>query len=385
METYTEMFKHVAAYIDTVEEVQPPPLHCQLGDTWWGHVIREWEANGKEAELSEEFLKKSRDVLECYQIGYSCLSQAANRKEADEIETQAQIQELLLKPQSSQRTGEWYKEMKEVLSASEFYQLFGAPRARGQLVMSKVASPQPEGDAEQSQIITSQRKCCLTVEMTPMDWGIRFEPVAKQFLEAYWKASIAEMGRLHHPTKKGLAASPDGLIQSSDFPVLVGDLVEIKCPPTRPVGKYVPKDYWYQMQLQLEVTGRHVCQFAEFQFRSFCAQKSETCEPPQEYHEKGLIYLVQNESLCELKYLYGPLGNVDWVPTIEEGWEIVERIPWYLEKYWIQPVVRDEAWFQSILPLIDAFWEDVQKARRGEFAVPESSTKKKVAICAIVD
>lgn len=384
MESYTEMFKHVAAYIDTVEEVQPPPLHSQLGDTWWGHIIREWEINSKEGELSEDFFKKSRDVLECYQLGYSCLLQVCNRKGVEEGEVAEQIKELLLKPQSSQRSGEWYKEMKEVLSASEFYQLFGAPRARAQLVMTKVAAAQqPEGDTEQ--MITSQRKSCLTVEMTPMDWGIRFEPVAKQFLEAKWQATIAEMGRLHHPTRKGLAASPDGLIQYANAKEIIGDLVEIKCPSSRVIGKLVPPSYWYQMQLQLEVTGRPVCQYAEFNFRSFTAQKPETCEPPQEYHEKGLIYLVQNEALCELKYLYGPLGNLEWVPAVEDGWEIVERIPWYLEKYWIQPVVRDEAWFQSILPLIDAFWEDVQKARKGEFAVPESSVKKKVAACAIID
>lgn len=381
MESYTEMFKHVATYLNTVEEVQPPPLHCQLGETWWGYVIREWEANGKEAELPEEFFKKSRDVLDCYQLGYSCLMNVANRKEADELETNEHIQELLLKPQSSQRTEEWYKEMREVLSASEFYGLFGAPRGRGQLVMSKVFSPQLDQDTTS----ISQRKCCLTMEMSPMDWGIRFEPVAKNFLEIKWMASIAEMGRLHHPNRKGLAASPDGLVQYASKKELIGDLVEIKCPSSRVIGKLVPPSYWYQMQLQLEVTGRHVCQYAEFNFRSFTAQKPDVCEPPAEFVVNGLIYIVQNEELCELKYVYGPHGDVEWIPTLEEGWEIVERIPWYLEKYWIQPVVRDEAWFQSILPLIDQFWADVEKARRGEFQVPESSVKKKQTVCAIVD
>jgi hypothetical protein len=372
------MFKHVATYLNTVEEVQPPPLHSQLGGSWWTQVIRDWEANGKDAELPEEFFKKSRDVLECYQLGYACLAAAANTKEADEIETHAQIQELLLKPQSSQRTEEWYKEMKVVLSASEFYSLFGAPRGRGQLVMSKVAASQPDTGP-------SQRKCCLTMEMTPMDWGIRFEPVAKNFLEIKWQAIIAEMGRLHHPTHKGLAASPDGLIQSAKKKDMIGDLVEIKCPSSRPIGKLIPPNYWYQMQLQLEVTGRHVCQYAEFNFRSLTAQKPTTCEKPQEVCVSGLIYILQNESLCELKYTYGPHGDMEWIPILEEGWEIVERIPWYLEKYWIQPVVRDEAWFQSILPLINQFWEDVEKARKGEFQLPESTVKKKPVMCAIVD
>jgi hypothetical protein len=378
MEAYTEMFKYVGSYLNTVEEVQPPPLHSQLGESWWGSTTKEWDMYLKDGDCSEEMVKKAREVLDCFQIGYTCLAKAANCKEQDEIETK--IQELLLKPQSVQRTEEWYREMRQVLSASEFYQLFGPPRGRGQLVMSKVQLP--EAMEEQS---ASQRKCCLTMEMTPMDWGIRFEPVAKQFLEAKWKASIAEMGRLHHPSRKGLAASPDGLIQNSAQIELIGDLVEIKCPSSRPIGKLIPPSYWYQMQLQLEVTQRHVCQYCEFNFRSFTAQKPETCEPPAEPCEKGLIYVLQNEELATMKYEYGPLGNMEWVPELMEGWEVVERIPWYLEKYWIQPVARDEAWFQSILPLIDHFWEDVEKARKGDFAVPESSVKKKAVICAIVD
>ena len=88
-----------------------------------------------------------------------------------------------------------------------------------------------------------------------------------------------------------------------------------------------------------------------------------------------------------MKYVYGPLGKMDWIPEAEfvGGWEIVERVPWYLEKYWIQPVIRDEAWFQSIVPLIDDFWRDVEKARKGEFLLPESTMKKKTVVCAIVD
>jgi hypothetical protein len=69
----------------------------------------------------------------------------------------------------------------------------------------------------------------------------------------------------------------------------------------------------------------------------------------------------------------------------QEGWEIAEVVPWHLEKLWIQPVVRDQAWFESIVPLIEYFWQDVEKARAGTFQVPESSVKRKAAFCAIID
>lgn len=379
MDAYTEMFSHVGSYLNTVEEVQPPPLHSQLGESWWSNVMRDWQQVLKDVDISGEDIQKATEVLECFQVGYSHLMAAAMKKEVDETETDASMQALLQKPQSVQRTGDWYREMKEVLSASEFYQLFGSPRARGQLVLSKVVSEEKETGGP------SQRTCCLTVEMTPLDWGIRFEPVAKQILEDKWGAQIAEMGRVHHSTHKGLAASPDGLIVKAKDAEMLGDLVEIKCPSSREIGKQIPASYWYQMQLQLEVTQRHMCHYCEFNFKSYTAQKPETCEVPSTVVQKGMLVLIQNEELPAMKYLYGPLGEMEWTPQLEEGWEIVERIPWYLEKLWIQPVIRDEAWFESICPLIDLFWQDVEKARNGEFVAPESSVKKKPVICAIVD
>lgn len=266
--------------------------------------------------------------------------------------------------------------MKEVLSASEFYQLFGSARARGQLILSKVA---------QEDQIPAPRTSCMTIEMTPLDWGIRFEPVAKQILESRWKAKIIELGRIRHPTRKGLAASPDGLILEAESIELIGDLVEIKCPSSREIGKAIPANYWYQMQLQLEVTNRPVCQYCEFTFRSYTSQNRDLIEIPSRFEEKGILCLLQNETQLQTKYEYGPLGDMEWSPILEEGWEILERVPWYLEKVWIQPVTRDEAWFQSLDVILEEFWSDVEKARKGAFIVPESSVKKKATICAIVD
>ena len=104
----------------------------------------------------------------------------------------------------------------------------------------------------------------------------------------------------------------------------------------------------------------------------------------------GLIWFYRfaennGTTKCELKYEYGPIGKMDWKPEFEEGWDMLERIPWYLEKVWIQPVIRDEAWFQSVGPILDAFWKDVDSAKQGQFLVPESSVKKKPAQCAILD
>lgn len=374
MNEYTNMFQYVGSYLNTVEDVQPPPLHCQLGETWWSAVNQEWKSILSDIESSEEFQEKASDVLECFQIGYECLQEAALLSPS-----QTSLKEMLdtiqAKPQSAQRTEEWYKEMRNTLTASEFYQLFTSPRSRGTLILSKI---------QQEREFSAPRLSCLTMEMTPLDWGIRFEPLAKLVLEKMWSVKIADLGRIHHHTMKGIAASPDGLIVEPETSTLYGNLVEIKCPSSRTIGKGVPKDYWYQMQLQLEVTEMPVCQYTEFHFKSYTAQKQEF-DLTATYLEKGILCIVQNEDLQKVEYRYGPLGDMEWTASLEGGWELLERVPWGLEKVWIQPVLRDEAWFQSVLPLIHEFWQDVEKAKQGEFKLPESTVKRRAAVCAIID
>jgi len=368
------MFQCVGTYLNTVEEVQPPPLHSQLGETWWSAVNQEWALMLSHIETTEEFQEKAQEVLECFQIGYECIQEAALLCPA-ETKVKEMLDTIRAKPQSVQRTEEWYKEMRHTLTASEFYQLFTSARSRGTLVISKLPQDREFG---------APRLSCLTMEMTPLDWGIRFEPLAKLVLEKHWSVEIAELGRLHHYTIKGLAASPDGIIIEPDTSPFYGNLVEIKCPSSRIIGKGVPKDYWYQMQLQLEVIQMPVCQYAEFHFKSYTAQKQEF-DLSGDYGEKGILCVVQHEDLQKIEYRYGPLGDMEWTPTLEGGWDLLERVPWGLEKMWIQPVLRDEAWFQSVLPLIYNFWQDVDKANRGEFICPESSVKRKAAVCAILD
>jgi hypothetical protein len=50
-------------------------------------------------------------------------------------------------------------------------------------------------------------------------------------------------------------------------------------------------------------------------------------------------------------------------------------------------VKRNEEWWIALQPMMEAFWEDVEKAKRGEFIVPESTRapkRKKEEPCRIV-
>ena len=151
------------------------------------------------------------------------------------------VSRLLGQASTAQRTLEWYKQGQEVLTASQFATILKGARTRGHLVVEK-STP----------ITTISKKylCVRTEDIRAFDWGIRFEPVIKQLYENITSSKVADLGRLIHPTDKNLAASPDGLVTDGQKK---GYLVEFKAPISRVITEEVPKDYWMQMQIQMEV------------------------------------------------------------------------------------------------------------------------------------
>jgi hypothetical protein len=285
----------------------------------------------------------------------------------------AAAEALLLLPQIPQRTAEWYAQGKRVLTASEFATLFKTPRAVSQLVLSKVEHVEIVGEAEPVPAPATNRLACLTCEMGPFDWGIRFEPVVKQVLEAEG-IKIAESGRLVHPKHSDLAASPDGIIVEASDPRRVGRLVEIKCPISRKVGVAIPFEYWCQMQIQMEVTGIGECEYVEMKIQS--RQKGGEGEPPPDATGvRGTLWLLQNQETAAMQYAYTEAAREEMVSA---GWEILETIPWRIEVSMRQVVARDRTWFEGTRPLQEKFWADVAAARRGEYtAVPSSRPPRK--------
>jgi hypothetical protein len=219
--------------------------------------------------------------------------------------------------------------------------------------------------------------------MSPFDWGICFEPVVKQILENHWDAMIQDVGRFVHLEDTRLAASPDGLIiRSKKHADMGGHLLEIKCPKSRLIGIKIPIEYFYQMQLQLEVTGVRACEYVEAKFE-FCSEK-----PDSVWYGNVAVVGNFNEEFSDWlpsKYAYGPIGDLAWTPDLGLNEKVLEMNTWKCDKFHHERVYRDEAWFASLRPKINEFWDDVAKAREGNFLLPESSRKKKETKCLIAD
>jgi hypothetical protein len=288
-------------------------------------------------------------------------------------ERRQNVEKILSLPQVPQRTPAWYLQGKSVLTASEFAVLYGTERAVRNLAIQKVQPPSQN---------STNRLACLTHEMGPFDWGIRFEPLVKMILEERWGAQILEAGRLLHPTDALLAASPDGLILDARDPSRVGRLLEIKCPITREINETIPFDYWCQMQIQMEVTGIDECEYVEVKLDSITSKRADLSGAIPD----GFVWLFQNPTSCEMMYAY---TEVQKVANEYQGFDLVETIPWRLNKIFTKTVTRDRAWFQGTASMRQQFWETVQKVRVGELVAVEPKKPRvivsKEGACLITD
>jgi hypothetical protein len=292
-----------------------------------------------------------------------CANQCANQPTTDT----SWIEYTLNAPQVEQRTEEWYKQARTILTASEIWTLMKSPRERGLLVMSKASDEQTRRGGRQL--------CVPTEFMTAFDWGIRFEPVVKALYEFKYNLIVKDVGRIVHRTDKRVAASPDGVVLGSSLKT--PRLLEIKCPVSREIGGEIPKEYYAQMQTQMEVTGAPICDYVEVTFRTVYKKGTVLTQGPALGH--GIIWRVRNEDDTE-KYVYDCISYMGAVKVIEGTPHedvCLEKIEWDLLGWHEVEVTRDTSWWENMLTKVDEFWDDVQLAVTGNFTVAESSRKRR--------
>lgn len=114
------------------------------------------------------------------------------------------------------------------------------------------------------QRLTGQREnVFITADMKR---GSELEAVARHwYVLNEFASEVTEVGLIDHPSIKGFAASPDGLVNDDG-------LVEIKCPKTwthlETVRTGKPKrQYLLQMHAQMLCTGRKWCDFVSYDDR----------------------------------------------------------------------------------------------------------------------
>ena len=338
------MFRDLCETMKCLEEIHPLPNHPSYFDAWAEDILTFWETMDTIPSELITILSLRKRLFELSFHGTS-----------EHVDSDS-WQWLLTVEQMPQRTADWYTQKINMVTASEIASLWKGPRSRINLIAAKCIPPEPR----------ENRLATLRTETSPMDWGVRYEPVVKMILERDG-AQIQDLGRIQHRTVKGLAASPDGLYVTGP---LKGSLLEIKCPTTRAIQTEIPFDYWCQMQIQMEVCGIDSCEYVEAKFKEGGGDAD--AEP------EGYISLLLHidDDTHEMKYVYH--NDPAYKVNSSEPWICIETYSWACSSLRRTIVKRDGAWFEKVRPDIELFWKEVDDVRAGRRILEPAKRKAKV-------
>ena len=301
------------------------------------------------------------------QIETELLAYQAHRSEptyrTQALEPASKLEALLCIPQPIQRTPEWYQFRNEHLTASNAWKVFGTNATRNQLIFEK-CSP-----------VVERRN---GLQETPMSWGQKYEPITIELYQDYNETVVSEFGCIPHPTYSFLAASPDGIVTG---PNNYGRMIEVKNVVSREITGTPKKDYYIQMQLQMEVCDLAECDFVETKFVEYDTEHEYFAD---ETSEKGiLLVFVENEGFV---YDYMPLRTPKhevepWLTQHMEGtpervW--FKNVYWKLHTYSCVLVRRRSKWFQSVVQDMERLWQTILEERVSGQYVLRAAKKREV-------
>ena len=187
-----------------------------------------------------------------------------------------------------------------------------------------------------------------------------------------YNTKIGEFGCIKHKTIEHLAASPDGInIKKNNS--RYGRLLEIKNIVNREINGRPKKEYWIQMQMQMECCDLDECDFLETRFKEYPTEKDFDDDGSftftKEGKTKGIIvcFYTQNGPL----YKYAPFQcskeqYEKWYDNcLEENNKLtwVRNIFWWLDEHSCVFVPRNKIWFNFVKEKFKTFWEIILKER----------------------
>ena len=229
-------------------------------------------------------------------------------------------------PVIEQRSQEWYDIRKSLITASDFAQALGKGKfgSKTQFLRNKCGY---ESNA-------------IDMSIPALQWGVKYEEVAKKFYETKMNIHVHEFGLIRHPTIPFVGASPDGISEN-------GIMLEIKCPWRRKNTGAIPEQYYYQIQGQLEVCDLEDCDYLECYITEYDNYDDMMQDVEAEYRGVVVEY-VNNE------YIYGDINDL----TFSRSYAV--KVYYYkITDYLLKRVNRDKKFFEEILPCIEEVWSNV--------------------------
>ena len=311
------------------------------------------------------------------------------------------LKELKEAPQPKQRTPEWYTFRYNLITASNAYKAMDQSQSvQNQLIYEKCSAIPPLEKVEpnmSSPFETGVKVITLTKPIntsSPMHWGQKYEPVSVMLYEDMYDTKVGDYGCIRHNKYSFLGASPDGINDSNFKNGRYGRMLEIKNIVNREIDGIPKKEYWIQMQLQMETCDLDECDFLETRFKEIEEEEYEEDlanleEDLEEEVDYGIIlYFASTDG--NPFYVYKPLRMTYkyfqdiWLDEqIEEQQKCgrcwIKNIFWKLEEYSCVLVLRNKLWFQLNISALEKLWLTVLKEREnGEWInrCPQKRIKK---------
>ena len=294
---------------------------------------------------------------------------------------QEKIDYLGNKPQPQQRTEEWYEFRHNLITASNAYKAFENQNTQNQLIYEKCQSLSSQGD----------KFSFVNVETT-FHWGQKYEPISVMYYEAEYNTRVGDFGCIQHDKYKFLGASPDGINNDPSRPLRFGRMLEIKNIVNRDIDGIPKKEYWIQMQLQMETCDLDECDFLETRFNEYECETDflddgENFTTTKKGDLKGIImYFSTKEGRPH--YVYKPLAmdKEEYEQWFEENMTAlsetmcwIKNIYWRLDEVSCVLVLRNKTWFQRNICQLENIWKTIERERiTGEFSsrAPNKRVKK---------
>jgi putative phage-type endonuclease len=307
-----------------------------------------------------------------------------SQNEIDEIEFK--IQGLRETPQPVQRTPEWYQFRWNLITASNAWKAFESQSAINQLIYEK-CQPLKTFDENGD---NGEEDVKMVNTNSPMHWGQKFEPLSVMIYEDMYNSKVEDFGCIKHPTYNFLGASPDGIIIESSTG-RYGRMLEIKNPVSREITGIPKKEYWVQMQLQMEVCDLDECDFLETKFVEYSDYDSyrddsaidndlnggefKSYVKSANNSNKGTIIYFHTKERKPF-YLYQPLNlyladdiakweeeNIEKYESEPFNYSFLKFIYWKLDKLSCILVLRNKDWFKNNIGQLEKVWKTIEAER----------------------
>ena len=287
-------------------------------------------------------------------------------------------------PQPTQRTPEWYKFRWNLITASNAWKAFESQSAINQLIYEKCQPIKAFDETENSEEIKM-----ININ-TPFHWGQKYEPLSVMIYEHMYNSKIEDFGCIQHIFYKFIGASPDGIVIKSNTG-RYGRMLEIKNPVSRYITGIPKKEYWVQMQLQMEVCDLDECDFFETKFVEYTNYESYQDDSAIVYDLSGnkfksyvttnnnsykgtIIYFHTKEGAPF--YVYQPLNlylieditnweeeNIEKYQSEPYNYTFIKFIYWKIEKMSCVLVLRNREWFKNNVGQLEKVWKIIEEER----------------------